>query len=258
MKKYILGFRKFLPLLKELVVRDIKVKYRRSVLGIVWSVLNPLLMMLVISFVFGNLFRFDIPNFPLYYLTGYLLFNYVSEVTTNGLFSITGNASLIKKVYLPKYLFTVSKSLSCTIIFGFSLLALVIVVPITKVQLHISVIAVPLLVVYVFLFATGLALILASFAVFFRDLVHLWSVVLTAWMYSTPLFYPISIIPENVVWIFRLNPLYYYINYFRNVVIYGNFMGIEYNMACLFTGLVTFLIGLFVFYKTQDKFILHI
>ena len=255
---YIKGLLRFTPLLRELVVRDIKVKYRKSVLGIVWSLLNPLLMMIVISFVFGNLFKSEIPNFPLYYLTGYLLFNYVSEVTTNGLFSITGNASLIKKVYVPKYLFTLSKAASSTIIFIFSLLALIIVIPVLKVKLHMSIIALPLLLFYVFLFVSGLALILSTASVFFRDIVHLWNVIMTAWMYATPLFYPISIIPDNIIWLFRLNPLYYYINYFRNIVLYGNFMDLKYNLACFITGLITFCVGLFIFYKTQAKFILNI
>ena len=105
MSQYLQNFKKFQPLLQELVARDIKIKYRRSVLGVLWTLLNPLFMMVILSVVFSNLFKFDVENFPLYLLSGQVVFNFFSESTTNAMSAIINNASLIKKVYVPKYLF---------------------------------------------------------------------------------------------------------------------------------------------------------
>ena len=108
MNQYIQNFVKFQPLLKELVGRDIKIKYRRSVLGVLWTLLNPLFMMIVLSVVFSNLFKFDIENFPLYLLSGQIIFNFFNDTTTTSMGAIIGNASLIEKIYVPKYLFVLS------------------------------------------------------------------------------------------------------------------------------------------------------
>ena len=107
MSTYIQNFLRFRPLLNELVARDIKIKYRRSVLGVLWTLLNPLLMMIVLSIVFSNLFKFDVENFPIYLLSGQVIFNFYSDATNSSMTSILGSASLIKKVYIPKYLFVV-------------------------------------------------------------------------------------------------------------------------------------------------------
>ena len=108
MSKYIKNFVKFQPLLSELVARDIKIKYRRSVLGVLWTLLNPLFMMIILSVVFSSIFKFDIENFPLYVLSGQVIFNFFNDATTNSMSAIIGSASLIKKVYVPKYLFVLS------------------------------------------------------------------------------------------------------------------------------------------------------
>ena len=125
-------FVKYQNLLQELVIRDIKVRYRKSVLGLLWTVLNPLLMMIVITIVFSTLFKQSIPNFPIYFLTGSLIFSFNSEATTNALYSIIGNAPLIKKVYIPKYLFPLSKTVSSLVNMGFSLIAMFMVMIVTK------------------------------------------------------------------------------------------------------------------------------
>ena len=151
------GFRRFMPLLRELVVRDIKVRYRHSALGLVWTVLNPLLMMVVITIVFSTLFRQNIPNFPIYYLSGSLIFAFNSESTTTALNSIISNASLIKKVYIPKYLFPLSNVLSGLVNLGFSLIAMVIVMLVTGAPFHATLLLLPIPIFYTFLFPSGLA-----------------------------------------------------------------------------------------------------
>ena len=145
------AFKKFTPLLQELVVRDIKVRYRHSALGLIWTVLNPLLMMVVITIVFSTLFKQNIPNFPIYYLSGSLIFSFNSESTTTALNSIISNASLIKKVYIPKYLFPFSNVLSGLVNLGFSLIAMFIVMLITRAPFHVTLLLLPIPIFYTFL-----------------------------------------------------------------------------------------------------------
>ena len=144
MKQYIQNFKKFQPLLEELVARDIKIKYRRSVLGVLWTLLNPLLMMIVLSVVFSNLFKFDVENFPLFILSGQVIFNFFSESTTNAMGAILGNASLIRKIYVPKYLFVISRIFSSFINLMASFTALILVMVATRAELHWTVILVPI------------------------------------------------------------------------------------------------------------------
>ena len=214
------GFRRFMPLLRELVVRDIKVRYRHSALGLVWTVLNPLLMMVVITIVFSTFFRQNIPNFPIYYLSGSLIFAFNSESTTTALNSIISNASLIKKVYIPKYL--------------------------------------PIPIFYTFLFSVGLGILLSAVTVFFRDIAHFYSVFILAWTYFTPIFYPVEILPDAVMKLMRLNPMYHLVTYMRSIVLYGVFPSLKENLLCLCLGLLMLALGLFVFYKKQDKFVLYV
>ena len=139
MSTYIQNFLRFRPLLGELMARDIKIKYRRSVLGVLWTLLNPLLMMVVLSVVYSNLFKFDIENFPLYLLSGQVMFNFYSDATTSSMNAILGSASLIKKIYVPKYLFVLSRVCSSVINFLAAFLAMILVMLALRVELHYTV-----------------------------------------------------------------------------------------------------------------------
>lgn len=258
LKQKIKVFLKYKTLLNELVVRDIKVRYRKSVLGLLWTVLNPLLMMCVITVVFSTLFRQNIPNFPIYYLAGSLIFSFNSEATSNGLYSIIGSASLIKKVYIPKYLFPISKVLSALVNLGFSLVAMFVVMIVTGAPFHATLLLMPLPIFYVFLFTSGLSLLLAAATVYFRDIAHFWGVFVLAWTYFTPIFYPVTILPFFAIKIMQLNPMYHYVAYMRDVVLYGTFPGMKENLICFLIGAVTLLIGLWVFYRKQDRFVLYV
>ena len=142
MTTYVQNFLKFQPLLKELIARDIKVKYRKSVLGVLWTLLNPLFMMIVLSVVFSNLFKFDVEYFPVYLLSGQLIFNFYSEVTTCSMSAIIDNGPLIKKVYVPKYLFILARTFSSTINLLASFTALIVVMLAMRVELHYTVLLV--------------------------------------------------------------------------------------------------------------------
>ena len=226
MSTYIQNFLKFRPLLNELVARDIKIKYRRSILGVLWTLLNPLLMMVVLSVVFTNLFKFDIENFPIYILSGQAIFNFYSDATNNGMSSIMGSASLIKKVYIPKYLFVVSRICSSVINLAASFSALLLVMMAMRVELHYTIILAVVPVLLLIVFSLGIGLLLAALVVKFRDIMHLYSVFITALMYLTPVIYPMSILPDWLTVIVKLNPLTNYLMMFRNVMLNNTLFGI--------------------------------
>lgn len=251
-------FSRYRFLMKQLIARDFKTKYKRSFLGVLWSFLNPLLTMLVQYLVFSTLFKSNIENFALYLLVGIVCFSFFSEATTMSLTSIIGNASLITKVYVPKYIYPLSRVISSLVNFGFSLIPLFVMMLITGTGITRAFLLLPLGIMCLFLLSLGVGLLLSSLMVFFRDMQFLWGVISMLWMYATPIFYPESILPEQLLPLFKLNPLYHVIRFIRIILLDGIspepkaylFMGI----ACL----VPFLIGHVVFRRTEDKFILHI
>lgn len=251
-------FAKYRHLVLNLISRDLKVKYRRSMLGFLWSILNPLLMALVINAVFQNLFRFDIEYFIVYYLTGSLIFNFMTEATTGSLTSVINAASLIKKVYIPKYIFPLEKCLFAFVNMLFSSFAVIIVILIKRMPVHFSALLFFYPMICVLIFSLGLSLILASVNVFFRDVGHLYTVWTVAWMYLTPIIYPASILPNSINKIMQLNPMYYYVTYFRDVVMYGNIPDLKTHLICIIYAVLFLIIGLLTFKKKQDKFILYI
>lgn len=252
-------FWKYRFLLQNLIERDIKIKYRRSKLGILWSVLNPLLMMLVMTAVFSHFFRFDIPNYPVYLLSGQLLFTFFNDATTNAMGSVLYSAPLIKKVYVPKYVFPVEKCCFCFINLCFSLIALFVVMVITGNEFHLSIIAGAIPLFFLFVFCMGAGLFLASAAIFFRDIMHFWSIIVMALTYATPIFYPESIWNGTVlVYLGRLNPMYWYVATFRSCVLLGKVPPLASLFYCAFFAVVMLFVGARVFQKTQDSFILYI
>jgi ABC-2 type transport system permease protein len=249
---------KYRPLLYQLVRRDFLAKYKRSVLGVLWSVLSPLLTMLIMTIVFSHIFRFDIENFPVYLLSGQIVFTLFSESTNMCMSAVLGAASLMKKVNVPKYIFPISRAISGLINFSFSFVALLLVMLITRSPFHPQMLLIPVGTLYVFVFSTGIGLLLSALVVFFRDINYLYGIFLTAVTYFTPLFYPISIIPDRFRWVISLNPLYHYVQYFRTVAIYGGVPSLWQNVICIALALFSLGAGLFVFYKKQDDFILYI
>ena len=252
------NFSKYRPLIRELVTRDLKVKYRRSFLGYVWSILNPLLMMLLQTLVFSYMFRFQIENFPLYLICGNTLFNFFNESTNMGMGSVLGNSSLIKKVYVPKFIFPISRVVSSFVNLLFSLAAIILVMLITRSPFHLTILLVLAPLVLLFLFTCGMALLLSALAVYFRDLQYLYGIVTMAWMYATPLFYPISALPPFMVAIVKLNPLYHYINCMRCLVMYGTVPGSNTWFACIVCAVGMMVVGLAAFRKLQRNFILYL
>ncbi|WP_139653425.1 ABC transporter permease [Raoultibacter phocaeensis] len=244
--------------LASLVTKDFKLKYRRSVLGVVWSILNPLLMMIVLSAVFSFIFRAGIDNFPLYLILGTTLFNFMSAATNGGMMSILDSASLIKKIRINKMVFPLEKVIFELVNFVISLVAVVIVMLYFQVAPTWNILFLPLLLVYMIMFCTGLALILASLAVFFRDVIHLWGVIIMAWTYATPLFYPFDMLIDWMKVLMQFNPMYHFVTYFREIALYAQTPSLESNLLCFAMGAITLAVGIVVFNKSQKKFILYV
>jgi len=251
-------FKNYKSLLKELVFRDLKVKYRRSFLGYLWSLLNPLLMMVVMTVVFSYMFRFDIPNFPLYLICGNTLWTFFNESTNMAMRSVLDNGSLIRKVYIPKFIFPISRVLSSFVTMSFSLVAIVIVMAFTKVPLTPAMLAFPIPLFFLLLFSMGIGMILSALSVYFRDIVHLYGVLTLAWMYFTPIFYPITALPEQVAFMVKFNPMYHYITFFRELVLYGKMPGWAIWTGSILAGVVSMALGLVIFRKMQKNFILYV
>ena len=246
-------------LLKLLVSRDIKLKYRRSFLGYLWSVLNPLMIMIIMTIVFSTMFSRNIENFPVYLFCGQLLFNYMNNSTHQAIFSITSNAALLKKTYVPKFIFTVSKIKSGMVDLVFSLGALVIVMVATRARFTWYILLFPLVIVQLYMFCVGLGLFLAQANVFFKDSQFIYNAVTTAWMYLTPIFYPLEALPEWLIWFVKhLNPMYFYVGQFRDLVYVGTMPGPVITIAGWSAAIIMLVIGLWSFPKSEDNFILYI
>lgn len=258
MSKYVKNFLKFQPLLAELVARDIKIKYRRSVLGVLWTLLNPLCMMIILSIVFSNIFKFDVENFPLYVLSGQVIFNFFNDATTSSMTSIINSASLIKKVYVPKYLFVLSRIVSSFINLMAAFTALLLVMVATRTELHYTAFlsVIPLLMVVAF--SLGIGLVLAALTVKFRDIIHLYSVFTTGLMYLTPVIYPMAILPEKIKMIVMLNPITNYLIMFRDLMLNNTLPSFSSFMIGIVEVAAALALGVYVFYKNQDEFILNI
>lgn len=255
---YFHNFRRFSYLLVILIKRDVKKKHKGSFLGILWSLLNPLLNMLVLTIVFSSVFHSTIKNFPVYLLTGNLLFGFFASSTTASMQSIISSSHLITKVYIPKYILTISRLMSDFIFFTISLIDLIIIMLVTKAPVTISVIYAPIYLVLLFLFSCGISLMLATLTVFFRDIEHLYGVVITILMYASAIFYPATIIPSTFRFILTFNPLYYLIEGFREAVYSGAPLNMETLLVCIALASLSMVVGILVFERYQDKFILHI
>ncbi len=251
-------WKKYRFLIEQLVGRDFKVKYKRSVLGYCWSFLNPLMTMLVQYLVFSTIFRFGIDNFPVYLLSGNIIFGFFTEAVGQGLTSIVGNASLIRKVYIPKYIYPVTKVFSTSINLFISVIPLLLVAILMGEEINLTILLLPYALGCLLLFCLGIVLLLSAINVFFRDVEYLWNIVSLIWMYATPIFYPAEIIPHNLRFIQMLNPLYHIIGFVRTVLMEGvSPRPIDY-LYCLIGGIVSISVGAYVFKRTQGKFVLYI
>lgn len=249
---------KYKFLIEQLVSRDFKIKYKRSVLGYCWSFLNPLMTMLVQYVVFSQIFKMGIENFPVYLLSGNIIFSFFQEAVGQGLTSIISNASLITKVYVPKYIYPATKVISSSINLFISIIPLLLVTILTGTRLNFTLLLLPYAVACMLVFCMGMVFALSAANVFFRDVQYLWGIASLIWMYATPIFYPAEIVPQNLKLIQTLNPLYHIISFVRTILIDGVSPSPIAYLACFLSAFIPFVIGCVIFKKTQGKFILYI
>lgn len=254
-------------ILRQLVTKDFKIKYRRSVLGVAWSVLNPLLMMIVMSIVFSTIFAqgrngsITPEMYPLYLIVGNVTFSVMSESTNQALMSIIWASSLLKKVKVHRWVFPVQKVLFSLVNFAFSLVAVALVMLWFHVVPSWHLILLPVCLLLLMCFCMGLGMMLSALAVFFRDVMHLWTVVITAWMYLTPIFWTTDYISHMAHWIQVLvvvNPMYNYLQFMRDIFLFNTVPSSLTFGLCAAWAVLALAIGYTVFHKTEHKFILYI
>lgn len=270
MTKYFKNFYKYRFLLKEIVRKNIKLQYRNSVLGMFWTMLQPLLTTLVLVLVFGNIFGHSdagVRCFPIYLLCGRLLYEFYTGATKRAMRSIRNSASVIKKVYVPKYIYPLANVLSTAVTFCISLLVLVgfliyfIVFTDRDVELTRYILLSPLPIFVLLLLCIGVGMILCVLEVFFRDIEYIYDVFCMLLFYITPIFYSLDTLKISnrlFLKLVQLNPLYGTIQMFRDCVLFGRMLNWDTFVYTLCFSLAMILIGTFMFYKKQDKFILHI
>lgn len=258
MKKYFKGFWDYRFLLSELVKKGIRLKYRRSYLGIIWSLIEPLLNTIVLVIVFGSLGRIKDVDFPLYIVAGRLIFTFFKNSTSTASKSIRANAPMIKKVYVPKYLYPLSGVLYNYVIFLISLIVLFLVEAYCRVLPTWHMIQLIPALLFILLISIGVGFILCTLNVFFRDIEYLWNVICTLIFYcSAVMYYPKMLLESPYGWILKYNPIYQVIDIVRSAVM-GYDMSAWSVQYCLIWSIGSIVLGLVFFKKKQDEFILHI
>jgi len=251
-------------LIRNLVIRDLKVRYKNSVLGILWSLLNPLLMTIVFTVVFTLMLPNNTPNYPVFFMCGYLPWSFLSDSVGSGTNSIVGNAHLIKKVYFPREVLPLSNVLSGLVNFLLALVVLFGMILVFHVGLTASLLLLPVVIVAQVLFTLGLVFFLSTANVFYRDTQHIMQVVMQAWFFLTPIFYPIDIIPESAtvlgmtlnlqMWVRRLNPMASLIASYRDILLRGAVPGLDFLFRTVITCLAVFVVGYLIFCRYSKVF----
>lgn len=244
---------RYRDLVLALVSRELKVRYRRSAIGFTWTMLQPLLMMLVLQVVFSALFRFQLANYPVYAMAGILFWNFFSQSVVASMNSLRGNAQLLKKVPVPKAVFPIATVASGVINLVFALVPLMLILVVTGHPLTPSLLFLPVAILLAALFTLGAGLLLSPLAAFFSDTVEMITVILSVVMYLTPIFYPKEIVPERMRWIVRFNPLRSILEVFRDPIYYGKIPPVSHLTVSVLITLIAFAIGAFAFRKSSDR-----
>ncbi len=247
--------------IRELTNREIKRKYTRSYLGILWSVLNPLLTMLVMTMVFSYMYRRSIVNYPIYYLTGSIFFSLFRTATDTSISALADNRSLLMRVKLPKQTFVLARVYTALVNFGYTCIAygLIVLAFLLAGKLHLnwSLLLFPVDVFFALLFAMGISLALSIIYVFFADIKYLYHVLLTLWLYMSAIFYPVESLATPVQHLVGLNPVYISILIARRIVLEGVFPELSLWIKLILYSLASFALGVWVFHKHENDVMQH-
>ncbi|HXO19902.1 MAG TPA: ABC transporter permease [Thermoanaerobaculia bacterium] len=244
---------RYRDLVLALVQRELKVRYRRSAIGFLWTMLQPLLMMLVFQVVFSHLFRFPIPDYPVYALAGILFWNFFSQSIVASMNSLRGNAQLLQKLPVPRAVFPVATVISGVVNLVFALVPMILILLVTQHTLHLSLLFLPVSILLATAFTLGAGLLLSPLAVFFSDVVELVGVLLTLLMYMTPLFYPIAALHGWAHRIVRFNPVRSILEVFRDPIYYGKIPPLSHLSVSLGIALLALAVGAFAFRRSSDR-----
>lgn len=243
----------YIFVIRELTAREIKRKYARSSLGIIWSVLNPLLTMVVMSLVFSTMFRRSIENFPIYYLTGQIFWTLFSGATNSAMTALVDNRNLLLQAKLPKQTFVLSRVYTTLVNFGYTCVAYILMLVIFRVRPALTMLLFPLAVIAMLVISIGVSYVLAVVYVFFADVKYLYSVFLTLWMYMTALFYPVTSLPEAMQRFIGCNPIYVVIAFARECVMYGEVPELMMWIKLVCWSLGSIWVGLSVFKHMENQ-----
>ncbi len=249
---------RYRELIWELAVKELKIRYKRSVLGFLWALLNPALMMLVLTIVFSTIMRFAIPHYAIFLLSVLLPWTFFSQSLSYAVESIVGNGDLIKKVAVPKLVFPVAAIIANLVNLLLSLIPLALLVLVMGHPFYWTWIYLPVPIIALVIFTLGVTFLFAAANVYYRDFSHIVQVLLSAWFYFTPIIYALDFIPANMRWLFKLNPIIYVINGFRLAVYYGilpRWQSIAASFVCAF---ISLFLGFAVFRKYQDDFVFYV
>ena len=248
---------KYQFLFEELVKRDFKKKYKRTVLGMAWSVLSPMLQLLVMRIVFTQFFGRGMDHYTTYLFSGNIVYSYYRESTNSGMNSLMSNAGIISKVNVPKYMFLLSKNVSSIINFGLTLIVYIIFAAIDGVTFgpHFIMLLYPI--VCLVAFNCGVGLVLSALFVFFRDINYIYEIFTLLLMYMSAIFYTLDGYPPILQRLFLCNPLYCYIKYFRVIVLDGDIPSVQFHLLCAFYAVIMMLIGAFFYKKYNHKFLYY-
>jgi ABC-type polysaccharide/polyol phosphate export permease len=245
---------RYRDLLWSLVHRDLTIRYKRSTLGFLWTMLNPLLMMLVLTIVFSNLFRFQIAHYPVYLLSGTLLYGFFQWGTSQAIHSIIWGGDLMGKIYLPKTIFVAAAALVSLVNLLLALTPLALIMMMSSCTFSFALLFLPIPIALTFVFTLGAGLFVATLAVFFADVSDIYSVALTILTYLTPIFYPVSVVPDKYRAFIYLNPMYYFVEIFRQPIHGGVLPDGTLVLRALLISLGAFVLGWWFFTKKSDEF----
>lgn len=243
-------------LIYQLTRRDVLTRYKRSVLGIAWTMLNPLGMMVVLTIAFSSIFRMETEfSYAAFVLTGMIIWNFFSQTTTASMVNLVWGGGLLHHIYVPRTSFALAAIMTGIVNFLFSLIPLLVVMVFTKVPLQPAILLFPIPLLLVAAFSLGLGLLISTLAVYFPDVVEMYNIAILGWMYLTPVIYPETILPDAYrVWVTSLNPMYYMVKLFRDVVYYGKLPATPDLLIATLIASVTLAIGWILFTRKAGEF----
>jgi len=240
-------------LLKQLVRRDIVARYKRSALGVAWTMLNPLGTMLIMTFVFSNLFK-SVQSYPVYILSGLIAWNFFAQGTNAAMTGLVWGGSLMQRIYLPRTIFGVSAIGTALVNLLLSIIPLLLVMVITQTTIHLTFLFLPISILLLTAFALGFGLLLSALAIFFPDVAEMYQILLMAWMYLTPVIYPEEIIPAQFLTIYRINPMYWMLKMFRMPVYEGVIPSLQDLWPALAWSVGMLIVGWLFFTSRSDEY----